>query len=132
MDVFSEAEKYLGIPYVLGGDGWNGTDCGKFTQMCFGDAGIPLDGRCADEQAAQFQSAGQFTTDISLAQPGDLIFFANTYGDWPAGTITHVGIYVDENTLLHAGCTHGVAYTHDLQGYWMDYFAGIGTVGRCV
>lgn len=126
--IFDAAEKYLGIPYKLGGDGESGMDCGLFTQMAFGDIGVTLNGRCADEQAAQFQSAGQFSNSIDDAKPGDLLFFANTYGDYPEGTITHVGIFVDSDTMLHCGSSHGVAYTHDLSSYWGDFFAGVGRV----
>jgi cell wall-associated NlpC family hydrolase len=129
-EVFKYAEEYLGLPYVLGGDGETCTDCGMFTMKAYCDADIPLESRCADDQAEQFKSAGQFTTDITQAQAGDLIFFANTYGSFPEGTITHVGIYVDDTTMLHCSCSCGVAYTHDLQTYWMRFFAGIGTVLR--
>lgn len=122
------AQKYIGIPYVLGGDGVSGCDCGLFTQMVFGDVGVTLNSRCADDQAAQMQDEGIFSEDINEAVPGDLIFFKNTYGDYPEGTITHVGIFAGDGQLLQCACTKGCDYTSDLQGYWMDYFAGIGKV----
>ena len=124
--VFDAAEKYLGIPYILGGDGETGMDCGLFTQMAFGDIGVTLNSRCADDQAAQMQDEEKFGEDISEAKPGDLVFFKNTYGDWPEGTITHVAIFAGDGKLLQACSSKGVAYTSDLEGYWMDFFAGIG------
>ena len=130
--VFDAAEKYLGIPYILGGDGESGMDCGLLTQKAFGDIGITLDSRCADDQAAQLQAAGGFSDTLDGVEPGDLIFFKNTYGNWPEGTITHVAIYVDEDQLLQACSSKGVAYTHDLQGYWMDFFAGIGKISTII
>lgn len=129
MDVFEAAQKYIGLPYELGGDGVTGMDCGLFTQKAFGDIGVTLNSRCADDQAAQMQEEGRFSEDINDGSRGDLIFFKNTYGDYPEGTITHVAILAGDGQLLQAACTKGVDYTSDLNGYWMDFFAGIGKMG---
>lgn len=131
MDIFESADKYLGIPYVLGGDGTpeGGMDCGLFTQMAYGDIGVVLNSRCADDQAAQMQNGGKFDESFDTANKGDLIFFKNTYGDFPEGTITHVAILAEDNKLLQACSSKGVAYTDNWDCYWKDFFAGVGHIG---
>lgn len=126
--VLEGGEHQLGLPYVLGGDGVNSTDCGKFTLDNYKKAGVDLGTRLADEQHNYCQANGDLFMDITKAKPGDLVFFKNTYGDWEPGTITHVGIYAGDGKMLHAGSSKGVSYTDITNDYWKPLLAGFGRV----
>lgn len=91
-EILAAGNQQLGLPYDLGGDGTSSTDCGKFTQDTYNKVGVALGTRLANEQYEFCKSNGTVFTDISQAKPGDLVFFQNTYGNEPQGTITHVGI----------------------------------------
>lgn len=94
--IMNEALKYKGYPYVFGGSTPSASfDCSGLTQWCYGKAGIVL------PRTAQAQyDASQKLTFIQ-AKPGDLIFFHSTYAT--ADYVTHVGIYVGNNQMFHAG-----------------------------
>ena len=59
------------------------------------------------------------------AQPGDLVFFKGTMGDAPDG-ITHVGIYVGGNHMLHCGSPIG--YADLMESYWRKHLYAFGRV----
>ncbi len=95
----NEALKYQGWDYVYGGSNPNTSfDCSGLVQWCYGKAGISLP---------------------RTAQAGDLVFFHSTYN---AGTyVTHVGIYVGNNQMYHAGDPIGYA---DLNNSYWQYYRG--------
>jgi cell wall-associated NlpC family hydrolase len=89
-DVVSDAEKYLGVPYVYGGtDPATGLDCSALVQRTYADLGITLP-RTSQEQS----TLGTAVDSLADAQPGDLVCF-NT----PA---THIGIYIGNNQMIDA------------------------------
>jgi len=94
--VVSDAEQYLGVPYVWGGTNpATGLDCSGLVQRVFGDLGISMP-RVAAEQAMQ----GTPVPSLADAQPGDLV----TYGS-PA---EHIGIYIGNGMMIdapHTGTT---------------------------
>lgn len=110
---------YLNCPYLWGGRSPFGIDCSGFTQMVFKLSGIKLR-RDAWMQAEQ----GQMINLLDEARPGDLAFFDNT-----EGKITHVGILMGANKVIHASGKvridkldhHGIyndeqkKYTHNLR-----------------
>ena len=83
---------YLNAPYLWGGKTPFGIDCSGFTQMCYKLNGYKLL-RDASQQATQ----GEPLSFIEESEPGDLAFFDNAEGD-----ITHVGIIMKDNYIIHA------------------------------
>ena len=86
------AQKYLGTPYVYGGDSSSdgGMDCSGFVYNALKDAGYNVDRTSANE----YYKKGTSVSKNNL-QPGDLIF----YGD---GKASHVGIYVGDGKMIHS------------------------------
>lgn len=119
--VMNEALKYEGWAYVFGGDSpATSFDCSGLVQWCFGKAGISLP-RTAQEQ---YDAARHIP--LSEAKPGDLVFFHSTYN---AGTyITHVGLYVGNNRMYHAG--DPIGYTDLTTSYWQAHIAGAGRISK--
>lgn len=85
------AKKYLNSPYQWGGKSPFGIDCSGFVQMVFKISGYKLF-RDSSQQAKQGKAVE--LTDI---QPGDLVFFKNKEGH-----ISHVGIFIGEDKIIHA------------------------------
>jgi gamma-D-glutamyl-L-lysine dipeptidyl-peptidase len=96
-DFVTTAERFTGISYLWGGRSDLGIDCSGFVQTLFAIYGyaMPRDSR------QQYELAAPFVTDlkdIDHAQRGDLVFFKN-----PEGRIVHVGLYVTDGCMIHAG-----------------------------
>ncbi|WP_291427084.1 C40 family peptidase [Deinococcus sp.] len=100
----------MGTPYVWGGNRRTGTDCSGFVLQVFGPLGVKLP-RVSAEQAR----AG-VPVDQNNLQPGDLLFF-DTVGN---GRITHVGIYMGNDTFINANSYRGQVAIDHLRGdkYW--------------
>jgi cell wall-associated NlpC family hydrolase len=118
-NVIQFAEQWLGVPYVFGGCSTRGVDCSCLVELVFQKLGINLPRTAAEQYAA--------TTRVSRdqLQPGDLVFFANTY--MPG--ISHVGIYIGNGQQINApteGQTVSVEPVFD--GYWGAHYAGAGRV----
>lgn len=90
--LISTALLYLNAPYLWGGKSPFGIDCSGFTQMVYKACGFKLK-RDSSQQAQQ----GEVLSFIEEAQPGDLAFFDNDDGQ-----ITHVGIIMPNNFIIHA------------------------------
>lgn len=88
-DIIASAKKYLGVPYVFGGNTPAGLDCSSLVQRAYGDLGISLP-RIAADQAR----VGTAVPNLAQAQPGDLLAF----GD-PAH---HIALYVGDNKMIAA------------------------------
>ena len=92
-DKIEMIKKYEGYPYAIGGNTPNGWDCSGFVQWIYKNIfGITLP-RTTYYQAQQGLAIS--IHDKSLWQPGDLIFFSS-------GTMSHVGIYLGDNLMIHA------------------------------
>ncbi|MCS0646300.1 C40 family peptidase [Curtobacterium flaccumfaciens] len=87
-DVVADAKKYLGVPYVFGGETTAGMDCSGLVQTVFKDLGVTMP-RVVPDQAKMGVEVGS----LKDAQPGDLII--------PKGE-GHVVIYVGDGKVLHA------------------------------
>ena len=121
--VVALARSQIGMPYVWGAsDPRVGFDCSGLVMWVYAQVGVSLP-RTAQ---AQYDAA----TRVSQAdlQPGDLVFFANTYPS--AEPITHVGIYVGDGLMVNAeNPTDGVQEMPVFTGYWAEHYAGAGRVG---
>jgi len=114
-----EANKYLGYPYLWGGHHPNtGFDCAGFIYWIFNNSGVASFGH----QGAQglYDSSRKVSPDN--ARPGDVIFFSGTI-EGESG-ITHCGLYVGNNRMIHCGnpCT----YADLTDAYWQEHFTGYG------
>jgi len=83
---------YLNAPYLWGGKTPFGIDCSGFTQMVY-----KLNGYHILRDASQQATQGQALSFIEESEPGDLAFFDNQ-----EGLITHVGIIMEDNYIIHA------------------------------
>ena len=101
-NVCAIAQTLLNAPYLWGGKNAMGMDCSGFTQVVYSVFGINLL-RNAREQITQ----GTVVPSLSDAQPGDLAFFDHADRDPKATNISHVGILLDNKTIIHcSGCVH--------------------------
>ena len=117
--LITEAERYLGYPYVWGGSSPSTSfDCSGFVCWVFKNSGVyPLERTTA--QGIYNQCSIVARED---AKPGDIIFFTGTYN---AGEpVTHVGIYVGDNMMIH--CGNPVQYASITSSYWTQHFYAIG------
>lgn len=83
---------YLNAPYLWGGRSPVGIDCSGFTQMVYRLQGVDL-----PRDAYQQAEVGTTLSFVEESEPGDLAFFDNT-----EGKITHVGIILEDNHIIHA------------------------------
>ena len=108
------AKQYIGAPYLWGGTTPSGFDCSGFVQYVFKLHGISLP-RTSKEQ----WTAGTAISRDAL-QPGDLVFFANTY----TTGISHLGIYIGDNHFIHSSSSKGVIITSLSNSYWAARYYG--------
>lgn len=107
-------QKLYGVPYKASGTSKNGFDCSGFTSYVFESLGVKL----PHSSAAQYK-IGQKVARKDL-QPGDLVFF-NTNGH----SISHVGIYIGNNTFVHSETGRGVVKTSLSDPYyWKKRYVG--------
>lgn len=114
--LITEAEKYLGYPYVWGGSSPETSfDCSGFVSYVLTNTGLCNTGRLGA------QGLYNISTPVSDPQPGDLVFFVGTYD---TSGISHVGIYVGDNMMLH--CGDPISYTNLNTSYWQSHFYAYG------
>lgn len=93
-DVVRTALDALGTPYLWGGTAGNGFDCSGLVQWAYAQHGIRLP-RISRDQA---RSGREVTPMLEALLPGDVLLFAAQ----PGGGVTHVGMYVGEQTFIHS------------------------------
>lgn len=96
--LITEAEKYLGYPYFWGGSSPSTSfDCSGFVCYVLKNSGVYPIGRTTAQGI--FNECAIIPR--SEAKPGDIIFFTGTYAS--SGPVSHVGIYVGGNMMIHCG-----------------------------
>lgn len=109
---------YLGIPYVWGGTTRSGLDCSAFVKNVYESIGIELP-RVSRDQA----QTGKLVP-LASARRGDLMFFY-TDSSKPH-TVTHVGMYLGNNKMIHASSGSGKVVIVDIRdGYFMSKMAAV-------
>lgn len=117
--LITEAEKYLGFPYVWGGSSPSTSfDCSGFVCWVFTQSGV--------HNLPRTTAQGIFNqcTPVAAekAKPGDIIFFTGTYSS--PNPVTHVGVYLGNGKMIHAG--DPISYANINTSYWKQHFYSFG------
>jgi peptidoglycan DL-endopeptidase LytF len=113
--IVANAMKYVGYRYVFGGTSPSGFDCSGFVYYIHNHSGAPV-GRGMWQQFN-----GGTHIPISALQPGDTVFFANTY----IAGLSHDGIYIGGGQFVHASDERtGVTVSNITTAYWQGHYAG--------
>ena len=111
-NLIATAKKYIGVKYVWGGTSPSGFDCSGFVQYVFKQHGISLNRTVVTQY--------QHGTSVSRSnlQPGDLVFFQNTY----TTGLSHIGIYIGSGEFIHASSSQGVTISQLSNSYWNSHY----------
>lgn len=113
--MLSEAEKYIGYPYVWGGSSpATSFDCSGYLSWVINHSGWSVGRQTA-------QGLYNLCTPVRSPKPGDLVFFKGTY-DTPG--VSHCGIYVGDGRMLH--CGDPIGYANINTSYWQSHFYAYG------
>ena len=116
--LLTEAEKYLGYPYVWGGSSpATSFDCSGYLSYVLNQCGWDV-GRLGA------QGLYNYCTPVSSPRPGDLAFFRYTYDAPDPDGVTHCGLYVGDGMMLH--CGDPVQFTSLNTSYWQSHFYAWG------
>ena len=119
--MITEAEKYLGYPYVWGGSSPSTSfDCSGFVSWIINHCG---NGWNVGRQTANGLMGKCDIIPKSEAKPGDLIFFQKTYNTSGA---SHVGIYVGNGMMIH--CGNPISYASIETNYWRQHYYCMGRI----
>ncbi len=114
--IVATAQRYLGVPYVYGGTTPAGWDCSGFVGYVYQQAaGISL-----PRTAAQQYRVGA-AIPVGQEQPGDIVFFSDTFGPG----ITHDGIAIGNGQFIHARSEgYGTVISSLTDAYWSQHYVG--------
>ncbi len=122
--MITEAEKYLGYPYVWGGSNPSTSfDCSGFVSWVINHSG---NGWSVGRLGAKGLKGICDIIPPDQAKPGDLIFFHHTYDAPDPSDATHVGIYVGDGMMIH--CGNPISYASTESRYWKDHFQCFGRI----
>ncbi|NJN19687.1 MAG: C40 family peptidase, partial [Oscillochloris sp.] len=115
--VVNFAMQFRGVPYVWGGASPSGFDCSGFTRYVYAQFGLHLPHSAAGQYSQRY---GTFIDRANL-QPGDIVFFANTY----KRGISHVGIYIGGGMVVQALAPGTSLSAVSINGsYWNSKYYG--------
>ena len=113
--MLSEAQKYIGYPYVWGGSSpATSFDCSGYLSWVINRSGWNVGRQTA-------QGLYNLCTPVSSPRPGDLVFFKGTYN---TSGVSHCGIYVGDGRMLH--CGDPIGYANLNTSYWQSHFYAYG------
>jgi len=115
--VIEEVVKYLGVPYIWGGTNPDGFDCSGLIQWTIKKTHNILIPRTTKLQSTKWKK--QLSYNLKNILPGDLIFFNENNSP-----ISHVGIYVGDNSFIHAPNRNDSVKKSNISNYWIGKFAG--------
>ena len=122
--MITEAEKYLGYPYVWGGSNPSTSfDCSGFVSWVINHSG---NGWSVGRLGAKGLKGICDIIPPDQAKPGDLIFFHHTYDAPDPSDATHVGIYVGDGMMIH--CGNPISYASTESNYWQSHFLCFGRI----
>ena len=122
--MITEAEKYLGYPYVWGGSNPSTSfDCSGFVSWVINHSG---NGWSVGRLGAKGLKGICDIIPPDQARPGDLIFFHHTYDAPDPSDATHVGIYVGDGMMIH--CGNPISYASTESSYWQSHFLCFGRI----
>lgn len=112
-DFVNAAKSVMGVTYAWGGSTTAGFDCSGFIYYAANQAGMKI---------GRYSAEGYYsrTFYVDQPQPGDLVFFENTYKKG----ISHVGIYLGNNEFIHADWQKGITITNLSNTYYTEHFDG--------
>lgn len=117
--LMQEATKYIGFPYQWGGSTPETSfDCSGFVCWVYTHSGVYNLPRTTAQQI--YNQCTPVSKDE--VKPGDLVFFTGTYQS--SNPVTHIGIYVGDNQMLH--CGDPIGYANLGNSYWVKHFYGFG------
>lgn len=122
VSMLEEASTWLGTPYKYGGNDKSGVDCSGFVLKVYLNAlNIKLPRTSSD--------IATYCTPIKEKEllPGDLLFFATTND---ANKVSHVGMYIGDNRMIHASSSKGVIVSDIMADYFRRTFIGAGCVSQ--
>ncbi|WP_280769656.1 C40 family peptidase [Salipaludibacillus daqingensis] len=121
--IVSESMNYLGTPYEFGGNSLEAFDCSFFIQEVFRETMDVYLPRVTIDQ----YKVGDDIPEEDL-RPGDVLYFSDVdveTSDREEGEITHAGIYVGNNYMIHSSRTEDMTQISFLNDYWKDAFTGV-------
>ncbi len=114
-DIIKSARKYMGTRHRMGGTTKSGIDCSGLIMAALAENGIKISHNSEDQ--ARY---GEVILDKNKLKKGDFVFFINTYKT--SKYITHVGIYIGNNQMIHTSSSKGVSITSLDNSYWKDKY----------
>lgn len=110
--IMEMAQDQLGVQYVYGGDSPSeGFDCSGLVYYCYTKNGITV------PRTSSSQYASGTTVTSSKAQLSDIVAFYSP--------VSHVGLYINSTTFIHAPNSSSVVQEASLEGYWGEHLTGI-------
>ena len=116
--VTNEVIKYIGVPYLWGGDNPSAFDCSGLVQWTIKKTHNILIPRTTKLQYNKWSTF--FIYDLFKIKPGDIVYFKTN----SSNPVSHVGIYVGDNGFIHAPNQNENVMISKIEGYWRNTFVG--------